>query len=487
MAANHPGRRSDAAYQPEASARANGLPRLRFGLVWVVCLLAQAGCESFDQHLQPTKVASTNASKQVKLGGDSLQLGDLTQPGITPDGFTRRIYDLMVERKFTTAQYMIQRYPDIALEILRNTTSQPAPDVTVQYIARLYDQECCQVDAQAGWAALLKDRVEHPERYAAHDAARKRLLADLQSNHAVDKVAGTLRVPSGVAVPLEMDALQLTGEAQLLAGHPKEAVTAFAAAYKLAGTAFPHQSVKILLELSDAQRRAGNEALAVAAWKDAVEVAAGVLHSGRSMADPTLWERVAYMRPVTAAWTASVMQLQQKQTSTVAQTSASEPSHAQSSANEAILWAMIGEWHLHRAEAQGALVAFKHAEGFATDENSHDRLQIGEARALAAMGQRASAVAILTRLAENSNPEIAQPALAVYGSLLFNEGQTTQALALLRKARRLRQGLAGSRGRPRSCLPDSRRGSRRPGPFTAGSKGLRSRGRIRAAAAEPVE
>ena len=56
-------------------------------------------------------------------------------------------------------------------------------------------------------AALLKDRVEHPERYAAHDAARKRLLADLQSNHAVDKVAGTLRVPSGVAVPLEMDAL----------------------------------------------------------------------------------------------------------------------------------------------------------------------------------------------------------------------------------------------------------------------------------------
>ena len=49
------------------------------------------------------------------------------------------------------------------------------------------------------------------------------------------------------------------------------------------------------------------------------------------------------------------------------------------------------------------------------------------------MNQRAAAVAILTRLAEKQDSELAQPAFAVLGSLLFNEGQTAQA-SLLRRA-----------------------------------------------------
>ena len=173
---------------------------------------------------------------------------------------------------------------------------------------------------------------------------------------------------------------------------------------------------------------------AIAAWKEAVDVAADARHTGRSIADPALWERIAYMRPVTAAWPTAVAHLHTKPDAVVVQASAAEPNGNQSSANETILWAMIGEWRLRRAEPQGALLAFKHAEGFATEEISHDRLQVGEARALAAMGQRSSAVAILTRLMDNPNPRIGKPALAVYGSMLFNEGQTTQAHSLLLKA-----------------------------------------------------
>ena len=235
-----------------------------------------------------------------------------------------------------------------------------------------------------------------------------------------------------------------------MAGHPKEAVTAFAAAYKLAGTAFPHQSVKILLELSDAQRRAGNEALAVAALEGrgqgcrrcapfwpvdgrSYPLGARRLHAARDRGLDRIGHAIAAKTNI-------------DRRPDIGKRAQSRPIVGQRGDP-------VGDdRRMAPALRRGsrALVAFKHAEGFATDENSHDRLQIGEARALAAMGQRASAVAILTRLAENSNPEIAQPALAVYGSLLFNEGQTTQALARLR--RRSPPARPGRKPRPTSVL-----------------------------------
>ena len=57
----------------------------------------------------------------------------------------------MVEREIYDRPVHDSTLPGHCPGDIRNTTSQPAPDVTVQYIARLYDQECCQVDAQAGW------------------------------------------------------------------------------------------------------------------------------------------------------------------------------------------------------------------------------------------------------------------------------------------------------------------------------------------------
>ena len=86
-------------------------------------LLAVAGCDSLQQVLQqdpphPAWLASNNtASKQVKVGGDSLQLGDVTKPNMTPDAFARRIYELTAEQKYVTAQNVVLRYPDVALEI----------------------------------------------------------------------------------------------------------------------------------------------------------------------------------------------------------------------------------------------------------------------------------------------------------------------------------------------------------------------------------
>jgi hypothetical protein len=111
-------------------------------------------------------------------------------------------------------------------------------------------------------ALLFKDRAAHPEKYAAHDAARRQLLDHLHNGRFAEaadvRLAETTKSAPGAA--LALDALQLTGEAQLLADRLQQAEASIAEAVKVGGASFPHQSVNVLLLLSEALRRAGNDA-----------------------------------------------------------------------------------------------------------------------------------------------------------------------------------------------------------------------------------
>jgi tetratricopeptide (TPR) repeat protein len=391
------------------------------------------------------KQTAANAPKQVKVGGNGVQLGEAQRPAVTAEAFTQRMHDLLAAKKENSARHWVERYPDVALDVLRRAPASQAANTTLQAIAKDYDELCCRVDAQSGWAALYKDQAEHPDHYAAQDATRKQVLEHLHNGRAKEAadihLASTAKGAPGVA--LELDALQLTGEALLQADKPKEAVATLSQARKLAGTAFPHQTVKILLLLSDAERRAGREAPAAATWKEAAELAASLVNGAHAVADPGLWERLAFLRPVTTPWPAVVAQELNHRPENLANLTpappilqASMPPAGTGTAemNEANVWALIGQWHLHRAEPQAALLAFKRAETIAPDQANRDRMELCAAKALAQMDQRPATLAILNRLVENQNSELAQPAFAVLGSLLFNQGRTAQAKALLAKA-----------------------------------------------------
>jgi len=418
------------------------MDQLKSGLMVTALVLMVPGCISSEK---PSRAPLANAPKQVKLGGTATQLGEAQQPAVTADAFMQRMQDLLAEQKVASARHWVERYPDVALEVLRDATAAQAANPTLQTIARDYDQCCCRVDVQSGWAALYKDRAEHPEHYAAHDAARKQVLEYMHNGRAKEaaelRLAATAKGTPGVT--LELDALQLTGDALLLADRPKDAAATLAQAQKLAGSAFPHQSVKLLLLLSDAERRAGQDAQAAATWKQAAELAASLLNPLHPIADPALWERLAYLRPVNSSWPGVIGQELNRRPKTLAtlttapvivQASTGPAAMTKTEVNEAQVWALIGQWHFYRGEPQGALLAFKQGQAFAPDQASRDRLELCAARALAQMNQRAAAVAILNRLTENQSSELARPALAVLGSLFFNEGQVATAQALLRKA-----------------------------------------------------
>jgi tetratricopeptide (TPR) repeat protein len=373
----------------------------------VIVLALVAGCMSTGK---PVKTPVGNNGRQVKVGGDSVQLGEVQKPVLTPDGFAQRIDDLLAAQKQNSARCLVQRYPDVALDLLRGATSRQGGSPALKAIAKLYDEQCCHVDANAGWAALIKDLAERSDHYSTHDIERKKLLDDLRDSRAKEatEIHLTATVKGAPGVAMEVDALQLQGEALMQAGRPKDAVATLTAAHKLAKSAFPQYSVRLLLLLSDAQRRDANYTQAAATWKEVAELAVSLTRGPHPVTDPGLWERLAYLRPVTSTWPAET--------------------------NEAQVWHQIGQWRLRRSEPQGALLAFKHGEAFATDKPMRDRLQVGEARALAELGQRASALAILNHLADPAKSDQAQQAFAVLGSLLFNEGQTAEAKAALHKA-----------------------------------------------------
>jgi tetratricopeptide (TPR) repeat protein len=415
----------------------------KIGLLTVVLMVLGPGCMTQEKTSHATAVAPP--LKQVKVGGTATPLGEAQQPAITTDALILRMHDLLAENKPVTARHLVERYPDVALDVLRGAGATQAANPALQAIAKDYDQCCCQVEPKSGWAALCKDRAEHPEHYAAQDAARKQVVEHLHSGHAKEaievRLAATAKGTPGVT--LELDALQLAGEALVQADRSKEAVAVLAQAHKLAGSAFPHQTVKILLLLSDAERRAGQDAKAAATWKEAAELAASILEPPHAIADPAMWERLAYMRPVNTPWPSIIALELNRRPKTLAsltvppiivQASVGATPNGRIEVNEAQVWAMIGQWRFVRSEPQGALLAFKQGQTFAHDQISRDRLELCAARSLAQMNQRAAAVAILARLTEKQDTELVQPAFAVLGSLLFNEGQTAQAQALLRKA-----------------------------------------------------
>jgi len=405
-------------------------------------LLALAGCTTFDQKPPP---AQPVAVKKVKVGGAGALLGETQQPAVSREQFASRMEKLLAEQKYQSARLWLQRYPDVALEILRNCTTQQAANPTLQAVARMYDEQCCHTEIQSGWAAIMKDRAAQPDHYTAHAAARHQLVEHLQGNRfkeaaEVHLVATAQGAPG---VTLAVDALQLSGEALLLADRPGEAVASFTQALKLAGQAYPHLSVQVLLLLCEAERRAGHDRAAIDMWHYAAEHAADLLSPSHPFTDPGLWERLAYLRPITTTWPVAVAEhlnrcqgnlVRLPDAPAVVQASASSQDAVLTAANEMQLWAAVGEWRLRRGEAQAALVAFKRAESMTTEQSIRDTMQVSQARALAELDQRAAALGILTHLADGATTAPFKPALAALGALLFKDGHNEQALALLRQA-----------------------------------------------------
>jgi tetratricopeptide (TPR) repeat protein len=376
----------------------------------------------------------------VRASGEGFTLGDVERPACTPQQFVDRAAELYRQGQATSADRWVQRYPDIALSVLREPGSAQVPPDLLLRVAQAHDQQCARVPADAGWAAVCIDRGKRPDAYKLYDERRRQFLTHLQNGQAKEALAVNLtELPADVpGAMLAIDTLRLTGIAQILENHPQEAAASYDKAIA-AAAGHPYQAVSLLLLASDAHRRAGKPQGAQQAWNQAARLAAELTAGPRPVIDPILWERVAYLRPVESNWPPEVAgRLHEVNLAFAIVPGTRNPvtpaSTAGSSADEGPLWIAIGHWRLARNEPQAALVALKRAESSTSDNYTADRLQLSQAKTLASMGQAGPASAILIRLSSSADSRISHPALAMLGTMKLQQGGVQQGFNLLRRA-----------------------------------------------------
>jgi tetratricopeptide (TPR) repeat protein len=391
-------------------------------------LLVPLGCVPFQMMALPGEPVAAGGS-QVKTGGASLLLGEVQQPAASPDKFIRKMDELVTLHRYQSARHLARRYPDVALEVLRNATASQARLVAVQAIAQIHDEQCSQKGEQRPWLALLQDRVAHPDRYADFDETRRQLLSKTQDARARESAQARL-VKLAPCPLLEIEARRLLGETLLLEEKPVEAIKPLSTALESARVLQPYQAGQLALLLGEAQRRAGNTDQAGSTWQQAVLLTGQMLAGPRPVHDPILWERIASLRPVSSSWPSALGPILSSSDIRPVSLQTAAPS----SVDEASIWTRVGQWRLERGEDHAALLAFKRAESLSADKDAQEQQQLLEAQALFQLDQAPSAMALLARVAEGPVSPRTSQALALIGAMKLKDGGGDQALVLLKRA-----------------------------------------------------
>jgi len=424
--------------------------RRRAGVIVALSTLLWAGCFSksatewgglIDKKAgDPSKRLAGRSKLDVVARSLGSTLGNSQEISLEPKALAGRVAELLSDDKPSLATAWIRRHPETTLEALRSQ-DEALPSAALRHMAKVHDRQTV-VDGRPIWTEMIALRNTNApglKRYAEMRSQFHERVADGLIDRAIDLTLVATAAESQ-SVALEIDARQLRGTALLLGERPADAVVELAAAVAAAENISAYQSAYLLLLLSDAQRRAGDGAGASQTWQRAIVTASYLVEDEPVVADPVLWERLSYLRPVDKTWPADVVARlaahaplpgveSQDDDSATASDSDADPAAA-----ETVIWHCIGRWYLDRGHAQASLVAFKRAESASTDDVSKQWLRFRQAKALTQLKQEGPATAIIMGLLANKPAPLERPASALLGSLYLHRGQTPRGLALLKKA-----------------------------------------------------
>jgi len=334
--------------------------------------------------------------------------------------FIAKATELYHDGKMGRLHRLVERYPDVTLEMLRTTGPQLASKEERQALAETYDRLFVARQESQGWRFILKDMAARPEAYQIAYDNRVRARSFIEQGRF--SVAITLVADGESTMPsyLRADALRLRGIALLLNNQPAQAASAWQQARGLAQSDVC-VSAELNLLISDALRKAGQPVESAVAWNQAASEAVE-LH------DPIFWERLLELKPVNAAWPKQVQA--RFYTQNVTQPSLSEANDF----DEGAIWRQTAQWRLERNETSAALLAFAEAEAQGRSARTKGEARIGQARSLIAMGQSAPAMAILSAVVQHSDSSVSCHALAVIGVINLQQGRATEGLKMLQRA-----------------------------------------------------
>jgi tetratricopeptide (TPR) repeat protein len=315
---------------------------------------------------------------------------------------------------------LVQRWPDVALELLRQSVAVEGDVPLHLLIAQTYDRVTASAESNAGWSAALAVSGAQREIYGRFHNAREEVLTLFQSGRFADavKIDPVSTLPADAPAALRTEALRLAGLAALLDNKPDHAAAIFGQALVANAKGPRQQQFEIGLLASEAERRNGQAAAAETTWKSAVV-------AGARIRDPELWERAILAKPEHEDWPAEA-----------AITGVDEPNFASGVAPDtANVLIGVGKMYLARDARQPALLAFSRAEAETSSAGEKALAGLYRAESMIALHQAASALPMLEGLLACGDPRIARRAQAVQGDVLCQVlGDRQHGIPLMREA-----------------------------------------------------
>jgi hypothetical protein len=419
---------------------------LRVWLGVLVCLgIGVSGCSIFKletDQAQPdilkaaiAKVRDRTKSKasaakpvgeKVRLAG-GLALGQTDNLAFTPEAMASLLSELIDSEKWNSVRRLVRLYPDIISNLLIDSGSELPPS-QLNVIAKFFDDQWSGDDKQA-WQEFVKSKSNDAD-MREFLQARAKFLSLLETNE--PESAFDLRIaeklPKNASPIVFAESHRLEGIGHLIAGNHRKSVDRLSQAFTIVKTSQPYQASQIGLLLGEAQRHAGDTEAWQTSWESAINIQSRWL-AERGLSDPAFWSKAAFLRPVSTPWPSDVIRRLEhslRDENLVFST-------AQTSASEAVVWAIVGTKSLKRHEAQNAILAFKKCEALVSSQALKEELQMQQALAMIDSGQQGPASAILIRL--GSQPSLlGDRSKAILATLKLQNGSLAQGMNLLQSA-----------------------------------------------------
>ncbi len=355
-------------------------------------------------------------------------MGDTDNLAFTPADLSLVLAEMITEKKWNSARYLVRLYPDIVTRILMGDDGDSISRQQIIDVAKLFDEQWGG-DGQGSWLTFVQ--AMKPEDQAnAFAQSRNSFLKLLERDEPAQALglhwSHSLEDPSLVIARAE--ALRLEGVAHMMMEHDRESRDSFAQAMSLLKTNHPYQASNMALLLGESQRHAGALEEWKSSWESAVDIQSWWL-AQRGLQDPAFWKQAAFLRPASVPWPDTVI----GRLENALRDENLDFGSSQTTDIEAVVWATIGIQSLKRHESQNAILAFKKSEALVSSRSLKEELQMQQALAMIDGGQQGPASAILLRLGSQSSL-LGDRAKAILASLKLQNGGLAQGMNLLQSA-----------------------------------------------------
>lgn len=390
--------------------------------VLAVLALLFVACSSSDKEVKSSNDAAAQKSPKlaprsprIEVSGSRL-LGEAEQSRFDSAQFYEKVASLLERKRKASARRLVERFPELATQVLRNSFDQKAADKVILWMALFHDEHSAASKQNNNWYRTLTKRSSQAQAlrdYQRIRATTKQALARGEPKLLPDLGGDLTRFGSHEAI----EGYELRGLTYLLGEEFAKAIPDFEKVLELGRAHDPLRAAHGALWLSDASRRNGDKEAAQKAWTQAVELGSESLLQKRPLCSPRFWEQAAYMKPSGMAYPKLSNE----------RLAAFLGLKAEGLKGELLVWTLLTHVRGVRKEHKAALLASKKAQAICDKDELRRRLQMHEAKALLGLERPGAAQSVLTPLVKEKSPE----ASALLGSLAVQRGQLREGFLLL--------------------------------------------------------